>query len=92
MSWSVFYTPRTAKQVEKLPKRVQERLVALVTDIELNGPVRGNWPNFGKLSPSRFHCHLKKGRPTYIACWEQVKQEIKIVEIYYAGTHEKAPY
>jgi hypothetical protein len=36
-------------------------------------------------------CHLKKGRPTYVACWT-VDKKNKVIEVYYAGTHEKAPY
>lgn len=38
------------------------------------------------------HCHLIKGNPTYVCCWEVVEDEVKIIEVYYAGTHEKAPY
>ena len=65
--------------------------VALVREIEEKGPVRGNWPNYGKLSDKvRHHCHLKKGKPTYVACWEEKGKEE--IEVYYVGTHEKAPY
>jgi len=28
---------------------------------------------------------------TYVACWRVYKRE-KLIEVYYAGTHEKAPY
>jgi hypothetical protein len=35
---------------------------------------------------------LKKGRPTYVAIWEVMDKEIKLIEVIYAGTHEKAPY
>jgi hypothetical protein len=38
------------------------------------------------------HCHLIKGRPTYVACWEVKDPKNKILEVYYVGTHEKAPY
>jgi len=44
------------------------------------------------LYPELHHCHLKKGRPTYIAVWEINDKEIKLVEVTYVGTHEKAPY
>ena len=56
------------------------------------GTVRGNWPNYSKLGPKDHHCHIKKGRPTYVVCWRVVDDLIQIVEVYYAGTHEKAPY
>lgn len=36
------------------------------------------------------HCHLRKGKPTYVACWA-VTNENKI-EVFYVGTHEGAPY
>lgn len=60
-------------------------------DLELNGYHRNNWPNFGKLKDSIYYCHLEKGRPTYVVCWRVYKKE-KLIEVYYAGTHEKAPY
>jgi hypothetical protein len=59
--------------------------------IEL-GPVRGNWDNYSKLTGNRHHCHLKKGQPTYVAVWHVTDKTIKLVEVIYVGTHEKAPY
>jgi hypothetical protein len=35
---------------------------------------------------------LKKGRPAYVAIWEVMDKEIILIEVMYAGTHEKAPY
>jgi hypothetical protein len=61
-------------------------------EIEVAGPVRGNWTNYGKLGSGLHHCHLKKGRPTYVAVWEETESSARIVEVVYAGTHEKAPY
>jgi hypothetical protein len=61
-------------------------------EIEKSGPSRGNWPNYSKLAKSRHHCHIKKGRPTYVVVWEVVAGEVQLVEVIYAGTHEKAPY
>ena len=83
---------KTTKQIGKLPKRVQKTLTLLVVEIEKNGPVRGNWPNYSRLTRFTHHCHLKKGTPTYVAVWREVEGEIKLVEVTYAGTHEKAPY
>ncbi len=83
---------RVAKSVPGLPARVRDALVALIREIEVEGQVRGNWPNYSKLGNRRHHCHLKKGRPTYVAVWEEVGTEVRLVEITYAGTHEKAPY
>lgn len=57
--------PQSTKQLVRLPKVVLETLLALMLDIELGGPVRGDWPNYGKLDAKTHHCHLKKGHPTY---------------------------
>lgn len=92
MIWTVLFTGKARKQKEKLPKNVQDTLAALVVDIETTGPVRGDWPNYSRLSQTEHHCHIKKGRPTYVAVWREDKGKIKVVEVVYAGTHEKAPY
>lgn len=92
MDWRVTLSRKVAKQKEKLPAQVQQALLFLAHEIARNGPVRGDWPNYGKLGPRRHHCHLKKGQPTYVAVWEEVAGEIRLVEITYAGTHENAPY
>jgi mRNA-degrading endonuclease RelE of RelBE toxin-antitoxin system len=92
MTWTVNLTRKAAKQKDELPKQVRSILVALVHEIIRMGPVRGDWPNYGKLGPHRHHCHLKKGHPTYVAVWEESDRGIRLVEITYVGTHEKAPY
>ncbi len=81
-----------AKQLGRLPLIARKSLIALMREIELAGPVRGNWPNYGSLGKGRYHCHLKKGQPTYVALWEVVDKAFKVVEVIYAGTHERAPY
>jgi len=92
MKWGVTISRQAEKQIRRLPKAVRKNLIALVREIEITGPVRGNWPNYGSLRKDRHHCHLKKGRPTYVAIWEVVDKAFKIVEVIYAGTHERAPY
>jgi len=92
MSWTVVFTNKSRKQKEKLPLRVRELLFQLVREIEAAGPVRGDWPNYSKLSDNEHHCHLKKGNPTYVAVWREVRGQISLVEVIYAGSHEKAPY
>ena len=89
--WRVTLSRRTAKGFPKLPERIKEILALLITDIEESGPIRGDWPNYSKLGPNKHHCHLKKGRPTYVAVWEETEIGVQ-VEVTYAGTHEKAPY
>jgi len=71
------------------------RLRLLFMDLATNGPTAKGWPNYSKLQGvkgDKRHCHLQKGKPTYVCCWEVVDKKRKIIEVYYAGTHEKAPY
>lgn len=69
---------------------------ALVIDLNLNGPILSGWPNYGIIHKSNkhffYHCHLKKGKPTYVACWEVIDEKGKKIEVFYVGTHEGAPY
>ena len=92
MAWTVIARKKVAKQVKNLPPAVRDTLFTLLLEIEREGPVRGNWPNYGKLGRGRHHCHLKKGRPTYVAVWEKAGKGIQLVEVTYVGSHEKAPY
>lgn len=50
------------------------------------------WTNYGKLKGRTdcYHCHLSRNH-AYVVCWEVRKQEV-IIEVYYAGTHQNAPY
>lgn len=101
MSWQVRFTKKAAKQTVGLSKAAFHALNLLVADLQDKGPCPGtSWPNYGKLrglkgvknSRDLRHCHLVKGNPTYVCCWEVIENEVKIIEVYYAGTHEKAPY
>lgn len=96
MKWTVTFTGKAAKQVQLLDERVVLVLQTLVNDLKTKGPAPGkHWPNYGKLhgrkNEDKRHCHLIKGNPTYVCCWDVNKSENKI-EVYYVGTHEKAPY
>lgn len=92
MQWKVTTRRKVKKKLNRLPGNVIAAFVALIRDIEKLGPVRGNWPNYSRLGGNKHHCHLKKGKTTYVALWEVINYEIRIVEVYYVGTHEKAPY
>ncbi len=91
MKWRVTINRAVEKRLPKLPGKILDALTRLLAEIEISGPVRGNWPNYSKLVNGRHHCHLKKGRPTYVAVWSEDKETIT-VEVIYVGTHEKAPY
>ena len=98
MSWHVQMTLKVEKNIvdpRKTPTDVKGAVVILLKDLKVFGPAV-DWPNYGKLKNQgkgidRRHCHLQKGRPTWVACWE-VDSKNKLIEVYYVGTHEKAPY
>jgi mRNA-degrading endonuclease RelE of RelBE toxin-antitoxin system len=92
MTWTVETTAKVDKQVQKLPNKIKDILLLLVREIEQEGPVRGNWSNYSSLGKGVYHCHLKKGKPTYVAVWTVIDKKIKLMEVKYVGTHEKAPY
>jgi mRNA-degrading endonuclease RelE of RelBE toxin-antitoxin system len=96
MSWKVYFSRQAAKQSEKLKGKVISVLAVLVEDLRKKGPAPGKgWPNYGKLHGKKTdsrHCHLIKGNPTYVCCWDVTNKQHKIIEVKYVGTHEKAPY
>jgi len=94
MSWDVKFTGKAEKQARNLPTKVRENLFALVLEIEKIGPARTSWPNYGKIKGKKdcYHCHLKKGKPTYVTVWKVKSKENKTVEVKYVGTHENADY
>lgn len=91
VAWTVKLTSRVTKEISLLPEHVRIKVFALLMDLEKSGPAV-NWPHYSKLGTDTHHCHLKRGRPTYVACWLVISKKEKIIEVYYAGTHEKAPY
>ncbi|MFH1629045.1 MAG: cytotoxic translational repressor of toxin-antitoxin stability system [Pseudomonadota bacterium] len=92
MTWAVTVKKKVQKQTKKLPVEIRKVLLSLLREIEIYGPYRSNWLSYGPLGKNRYHCHLKKGKPTYVAVWEIIDKEIRLVEVSYVGTYEKAPY
>ena len=91
-TWTVELNRKALKQVENLPTRVLNLFKYLVKEIEVRGPIRGNWPNYGPLTGERHHCHIKKGHPTYVVVWQVMDRKEQRIEVIYVGTHEGAPY
>jgi len=79
---------RVQKNLEKMPVSIQDTFFQLVDDLERFGPVQTEWPNYSKLSQDEYHCHLSR---KWVACWRNEKNTI-IIEVYYAGSRENAPY
>ena len=97
VKWKVFFSGRAKKQAFKLKESLRLVLQLLVDDLENKGPILGkNWQNYSKLrgskSEDKRHCHLIKGNPTYVCCWKVLDKKQRVIEVYYVGSHEKAPY
>lgn len=97
MIWKVEFTAKAGGQVALISEKARDALRLLVKDLQTNGPAPGiGWPHYGKLkgkkNEDKRHCHLSRGRPTYVCCWAVIDKKNKTIEIYYVGTHERAPY
>ena len=92
--WAVAFTGKARKQKEKLPRDIAAALYTLYSELKAEGPERTNWPHYGKITgkPDMHHCHLNKGRPTYVAVWKVTDRAVKLMEVRYVGTHEGANY
>ena len=86
--YEVFFTKRVLKQVKDLPDFIQKKLAVLVDDLREKGPIRAEWPNFSKLDKDEYHCPLAH---KWVVCWRCENKSI-IIEVYYAGSRENAPY
>lgn len=93
MSFEVRYKKKVEKQINKLPRKMKQRLFALINDLQDMGPVRRNWPNYSELGKLKggtvkHHCHLN---PSWVACWTHT-EKTTLIEVYYVGSRESAPY
>ena len=79
---------KVQKNLRKIPSEVQMLFQALLIDLEEGGPEQPSWPNYSKLGKNKYHCHLNY---RYVACWTYENGTLTI-EVYYAGSREKAPY
>lgn len=91
--WDVEIIGQAKKCGKILPRETLETFTTLMLEMKTSGPYRHDWPNYTKMhgKTDDYHCHIEKGRPTYVACWKVTKSK-NLIEVYYAGTHEKAPY
>ncbi len=84
--WLVDLSRDAKKQYKSVTRSGQKPSItdaidALVLDLKLNGPILVHWPNYGIIHESKkrfyYHCHLRKGKPTYVACWELIDEQAK---------------
>lgn len=88
MKYDVRIKKRVLKSISSLPVPVQKAFDELQADLRRKGPWQPDWPNYSKLGSNKYHCHLKYSQ---VACWSHEKDTI-IVEVYYAGSRQNAPY
>jgi mRNA-degrading endonuclease RelE of RelBE toxin-antitoxin system len=79
---------KVLKTVDKMPMKTQKKFATLLKDLRDKGPIRTEYPNFSALGGDEYHCHLEY---KWVACWKWEKRSI-IIEVYYAGSRENAPY
>ncbi len=87
-----FKNNKILEGIKKMPTLEQKKLSYLIDDLETNGPIQAGWKNYSKLGKNKFHCHLSY---KWVVCWEcdeNTNNSIKIIEVYYAGSRENAPY
>lgn len=88
MTYQVLTKKRIERSLRKLPLHVQQKFEVLKQDLTDMGPVQPGWPNYSKLGENTYHCHLNH---SYVACWTCEKKKV-IIEVYYVGSREDAPY
>ena len=86
------YTVQIKSKCNKVIARLSEKdrytLMRLIKNIEISGPVQPGFMNYSKLSKTEYHCHLSY---RWVACW-RCEEGKYIVEVYYVGSRESAPY
>ena len=86
--YKVIISKKILKRLNKLPDLEKKRLKLLLVDLEELGVLLPHWKNFGSLQNGCYHCHLSY---KWVACWKWEKKSI-VIEVYYVGSREKAPY
>ena len=80
---------KVEKQADKIPDAEKIKLLALIQDLKMFGPVLLNWPNYGLLKGTdTHHCHLSR---KWVACWIMTKAGIQL-EVTYVGSREGVLY
>jgi mRNA-degrading endonuclease RelE of RelBE toxin-antitoxin system len=86
--YEIIIPKRVEKQISKLRINEKKKLVQLLDDLRDLGPERKEWMNYSKLSRTEYHCHLSYH---WVACWRKKNNKF-VLEVYYVGSRENAPY
>ena len=89
MKYSILISPKAKKSLRRLPADIVERFYLLTRVLEQKGPTGPYMMrNYSKLSATEYHCHLTY---SYVVCWRHEGRNL-VVEVYYVGSRESAPY
>ena len=86
--YTVLMRSKCSKMVKRLSEKDRHTLMRLIKNIEEKGPIQPGFMNYSKLSRTEYHCHLSYH---WVACW-RCEEGRYIVEVYYVGSRESAPY
>ncbi len=89
--YTIVIKNKILKGARKMPRSIQANFFDLIEDLRFSGPVQKGWANFSPLNSkkTKFHCHIGYH---WVACWEISSQNNLVLEVYYVGSREKAPY
>lgn len=76
------------QNVALMPVSAQKTFKMLLKDLRDKGPVQPAYRNYSRLGRNEYHCHLAY---RWVACWRNDKGSL-LIEVYYAGSRENAPY
>jgi hypothetical protein len=86
--FTVVMPKRVEKQIQKLRLLEKKKLVQLIEDLREFGPILHRWKNYCKIGEAEYHCHLSYH---WVACWRETDKEL-VLDVYYVGSRENAPY
>ena len=86
--YRILLSKKVQKNLRKVPQKIRDKFSLLALQLSESGPVANNWQNYSKLGGTQYHCHLSLH---WVACWLHEKGQI-IIEVYYVGSRENAPY
>lgn len=86
--YEVHIKKKARRRFSNLPLNTKKMFGLLVADLEETGPIQNQWKNYSPLGEGKHHCHLSW---SYVACWSHEEGSI-IIEVYYVGSREDAPY
>ncbi len=88
MKYIIEIKRKIRRNLWRLPAKIQDKLFLLIKDLQKMGPVVKHWHNFSALDRNKYHCHLSY---SWVVCWSYEEENI-VIEVYYVGSRENAPY